>query len=140
PRRSDHGPLAPGRGDLRRPLLRLHVEPAEPAELRRQVADRAARCGALPRHDHRGRRLRRSGPPAGRRRRALREELTWPPRSSPGRTTGPSRTTGPRCCGPRPRWPHVRTRRTPATGWGRRPGWTTDGSWSAATSRTPGTA
>ena len=53
------------------------LEPAGSARVRRQDPGRAARRVALPRHDHRGRRLRRPGPPAGRRRRAVHQGLTW---------------------------------------------------------------
>ena len=45
-------------------------------QVARQDPGRAAAGLAVPRHDHRRRRLRRPGPPAGGRRRALREELT----------------------------------------------------------------
>ena len=77
-RRGDHGPLAPGRRDVRGALLRLHLDPPGAAAGARQDPRRAAARLAVPRDDHRGRRVRRPGPPAGRRRCALREELTCP--------------------------------------------------------------
>ncbi|CAA9383230.1 MAG: Nucleoside ABC transporter, permease protein 2, partial [uncultured Nocardioidaceae bacterium] len=74
-RRGHHGALAPAGRHRRRGVLRLHAQPADPDQLRRQAPQRAARRRALPRDDHRRRRLRRPGPAAGRGRRALREEL-----------------------------------------------------------------
>ena len=44
-RRRDHGPLAPGLGDVRGAVLRLHVEPAEPAAASSDKCP-ASCCGA----------------------------------------------------------------------------------------------
>ena len=81
----------------------------------------------LPRHHRRGRRPGRPGPPAGRRRPALRDRVRrCRPRSSTGRRCGP----------PRPRPPSGPTRRT-RTSRSAPPAWSTTAGWCwAATSRT----